>query len=152
MKEQLRGSGSVLKEVGTQSGVIWIGVHQWAAVVFTWVIKQNGKFRNQGSRQKFGSISYPNLRGFTVSFVPFPKETFSDPPELHPPTQLYKYCQDAPTRPWEPQLLPSQQGAQSQKHNAVWWCNCMVIPEKGEERWKNVINLYPTSAKVVSLN
>lgn len=66
-----------------------VGIHQQlfalesisgTAVVWTWVMKQNGKFGNQGSREKFGRISYSYLHGFTVSFVPFPKTSFSDPP------------------------------------------------------------------------
>lgn len=145
MKEHLRGNSSVLQEVGTQSGFVWIEVYQWAAVVWTWVIKQNGKFRNQGSREKFGSVIYPNLLGFTVSFVPFPKETFSDPLWVTPPHAALQIL-PRPTHQALGATAPALSGgAQSQKHNAVWWCNGMIILEKWEELRKNVINLYLTS-------
>lgn len=74
----MRVNGSVPCEVGTHQRLFELESINGAAVVWTRVIEQNGQFRNQGSREKIKSISYSDLLGLTVSFVPFPKKSLSD--------------------------------------------------------------------------
>lgn len=110
--------------------VVSIGIHQWGCHDLDLIIKQSGKFKNQGSREKSGSISYSNLRGLTVSFVPFPKRSLSDPPWVTPPQTALQI----PPRPFHqglgpgaPLSLPKE--AQRWKHNVVQSRNCTVVPE-----------------------
>jgi hypothetical protein len=73
-------NSSVLHVIGIYQLLFELEFITGTSVVWTWVIRQNGNFAIQGSREKFGNISYSNLHGFIVSFVPFPKVSFSDPP------------------------------------------------------------------------
>ena len=143
----MRVNSRVPLEAGTHQRLFQLESTNGAATVWTCVIKENGKFRNQGSREKFGSISYSDLHGLTVNFIPFPKKSLSDPPWVTPLTDCFANTAKAlPPGAGNPGSSRSPRGSTKAE------TQCCAITQLYRHSWKggredhgnNLIHLYLT--------